>query len=114
MFDEIFDFSNEFFAGPPPTPPNSTEFTGTNFSAAWDYCDLNMASVENILKSLVASGKTGLSTSMIGGLTVGKSSWVANADPARDAQTNYDILTEAIGVPIHGTTGRGWTIATNA
>jgi hypothetical protein len=87
--------------------------SGTNFTSAWTNCALTMASVENILKSLVASGVTGKSTSISGGSTVAKTNWTTNADAARDALTNYEILTEPIGNTIHGTTGRGWIITTN-
>lgn len=87
--------------------------SGTDFTDAWDDCVLNLTAVENILKSLVLGSKTGLSTSIANGSNVGISNWTTNPDTSRDATTNYEILTEPLGNPIHGTTGRGWTIATN-
>lgn len=86
---------------------------GTTFIDAWVDCNLNMSGTENILKSLVDSNLTNLATSLAGRTSIGQSSWTTNADPARDAQTNYEILTTTIGTPIHGTTGRGWTLTVN-
>lgn len=96
--------------------------SGTSFTNAWHSCSLNMTSVENILKSLVATGKTGLTTSIGGNpgtgytTTIGISQWTTNADPTRDALTNYNILTYPLGsvVPNTALTGRGWTVTTRA
>lgn len=87
--------------------------SGEFFNDAWLNCNLNMTSIENILKSLVAGGKLNKAASIAGRTSVGISSWTTNPDTTRDALTNYQILVEPIGNPIHGTTGRGWVLDVN-
>ena len=82
--------------------------SGDNFINAWQNCNLSAQSIENIFVSLVNTNKTGLVTSVSGGTNESKQNWTSLA------LSSYEILVANVGVPIHGTTGRGWGIQHNS
>lgn len=88
--------------------------SATTFWDAWFGCALTPQSIENILKSLYNSGKTGLSTSLSGGSNAAQSTWT------QDAQDYFAVLTgpsTSTFLPPGATeevAGRGWSISFNS
>jgi hypothetical protein len=82
-------------------PANMFDTTGNlvsnAFSNAFVGCALTAASIENILTSLVANGRSNITLQMNGGTNAGASTWTANAIAA------YNTLIS-----------RGWAISRNA